>query len=126
MNYQRNWVITVAGIKGQSGSDDLGIISPGGSFRQSSFNMPSNILISENGNDIYISDYGNRTIRKFIINNRTVSTIAGSAGQSGSVDGVGSNSRFDFPTDLIIDGNDLIVLDSTGLKIRKIYNVDRL
>ena len=59
------------------------------------FNNPYGLAVDNVGN-IYVADGGNSTIRK-ITNAGVVTTLAGSPGVSGSVDGTGSAARFNSP-----------------------------
>jgi sugar lactone lactonase YvrE len=105
-------VTTFAGAVGAPGSAD----GMGASAR---FNDPSGIAVDAS-NNVYVSDTGNNTIRK-ISDNGNVTTIAGSAGQSGSVDGIGSAARFWSPVGIVAksDGT-LYVSDANNNTIRKI------
>src|SRR5439155_157126 len=63
---------------------------------------------------------GNHTIRK-ITSAGVVTTLAGSAGQSGSADGVGNAARFYSPTGVAADtAANVYVADSNNKTIRKI------
>ncbi|MDP2175717.1 MAG: T9SS type A sorting domain-containing protein [Bacteroidota bacterium] len=81
------------------------------------FNAPAGIAVASNG-DVYIADRANHCIRK--ISGGTVSTIAGSPGNSGKVNGIGSVARFTAPYNVFIDGNNLLVCDFGNTAIRKI------
>lgn len=59
------------------------------------FSQPSGIA-TDTGNNIYVADRGNNTIRK-ITPEGTVTTLAGLAGASGYVDGTGIAARFSQP-----------------------------
>lgn len=48
-----------------------------------------------------------------------VTTLAG-AGTAGAVDGIGASAKFDFPTGLTTDGQNLYVADTLNNKIRKV------
>jgi hypothetical protein len=69
-------VTTIAGHVGQWGSSD-------GSGSQARFNGPSGVRIDNDGN-ILVTDNNNNTIRR-VDKNGIVSTIAGSAGKSGTI-----------------------------------------
>jgi sugar lactone lactonase YvrE len=105
-------VSTIAGVAGQKGSTD-GIISV------ARFQLPYGITIDSYGN-FYVTDYTNRTIRK-ITPAGVVSTIAGLAGQQGSIDGIGSAARFMSPNGITIDSlGNLYVTDDRDHTIKKI------
>ncbi len=104
-------VTTIAGSAGFSGSTD-------GIGSTARFNFPFGI--TTDGTNLFIVDNGNNTIRKVVISTGTVTTIAGSAGLSGSTDGTGSAARFLDPTGIATDGTNLFVADFSNHTIRKI------
>ena len=58
---------------------------------------------------------------KMINKDGFVSVFAGSPGQTGYVDGVGADARFNWPKDIVADGNgNLFVSDGNNNVIRKI------
>ncbi len=104
-------VTTVAG--GTEGSAD-------GTGTAASFKWPSGIAIGPDKH-LYISDTGNHTIRKITLPDGVVTTIAGVAGTSGNVNGIGASARFDQPRGLAFDSSgDLYVADYNNDQIRKI------
>ena len=108
-------VTTIAGTAGSSGSTD----AAGSSAR---FNSPWDIDIDGSGN-LYIADRGNNLIRKLTLSGATytASTIAGTAGLSGSTDGTGAAARFNAPTGISVDSSGIIyVSDTNNDTIRKI------
>jgi sugar lactone lactonase YvrE len=112
-------VTTIAGLAGSPGSTD-------GSGVNARFNAPSGIVVDGTGN-IYVSDGGNRTIRK-ITPSRDVTTLAGLAGNGGSADGIGSAARFVGPNGLTVDtaGNVYVVDFGTVRKITATGSVTTL
>ena len=76
--------------------------------------------ITTDGSNLYVADYRNHAIRKIVISTGDVSTLAGSAGLSGSTDGTGSAAKFYKPTGITTDGIDLYVSDYMNHTIRKI------
>ena len=104
-------VTTIAGTAGVSGSTD-------GTGTTASFNRPA--WITTDGTNLYVSDIGNRTIRKIVITTGEVTTLAGSAGISGSTDGIGSVARFLMPNGITTDGSYLYITDLTRIRKMKI------
>ncbi len=104
-------VTTLAGTAGTTGSAD-------GIGAAASFNHPRGI--TTDGTNLYVLDTGNNTIRKIGITTGTVTTLAGTAGATGSADGTGAAARFLFPNDITTDGTNLYVADEGNSTIRKI------
>lgn len=116
-------VTTLAGSPGASGSKD-------GSNNVARFNRPEGVAVDAAGNNIYVADAGNDTIRQVshIGTNWVVTTIAGTAGQSGNYDGTNSTIRFGVlalgPQNLALDSaGNLIVPDVGNSTIRKLTPV---
>ena len=78
-------VTTFAGKMSTSGSAN-------GSSATARFYYPARIAVGTGGT-LYVADYGNNFIRK-ITSSGTVSTLAGTAGSTGSNNGTGSLARF--------------------------------
>lgn len=105
-------VTTLAGSAGNSGSAD-------GTGSDARFYNPTGI--ARVGENLYIADRFNSTIRKIELASGAVTTIAGSASQpAGSADGMGSDARFNYPTDITSDGTNLYVIDTGNHTVRKI------
>lgn len=102
-------VTIFAGAAGQSGSVD-------GIGTAARFNSPSGLAFDSSDN-LYVVDAINFTIRK-ITPSGLVTTLAGSPGQSGSVDGLGAAARF-LPISLATDKADNIYVTDRDV-IRKI------
>jgi sugar lactone lactonase YvrE len=104
-------VTTLTGNAGQSGSaDDTGSAAL--------FSYP--IGITTDGTNLYVADTFNNTIRKIVISTAEVTTLAGTAGQSGSTDDTGSAALFYHPYGIATDGTNLYVADTYNCTIRKI------
>jgi sugar lactone lactonase YvrE len=102
-------VTTLAGGSGQAGSAD-------GSGSAAQFWGPKDVAVDSAGN-VYVADYFNHIIRK-ITPSGAVTTLAGSAGQSGGVDGAGSTARFNLPFSLAVNSaGTLYVADSGNNRI---------
>jgi sugar lactone lactonase YvrE len=103
-------VTTFAGMAGSSGSTD----GTGGAAR---FNYPIGVCVDSGGN-VYVADNGNYTIRK-ITPTGVVTTLAGTAGSSGSADGTGSAARFGGPVGAAVDSSGNVYV-TDNCTIRKI------
>ena len=105
-------ITTLAGTVGTSGSAD-------GNGTAAQFSFPQSIAVDGNGN-IYVADSQNDTIR-MITPGGMVTTLAGTAGISGSADGTGAAARFNHPCGVAVDGNgNVFVADGFNGTIRKI------
>jgi sugar lactone lactonase YvrE len=105
-------VATLAGQPGVPGNTD-------GVGRQALFSSPIGVAVDD-GSNIYVADTGNHAIRQ-ITPAGLVSTLAGSPGKVGSVDGIGSQARFNHPRAVTLDAdNNLYVADGDNSTIRKI------
>jgi hypothetical protein len=106
-------VTTLAGTAGTSGSSD----STGTAAQ---FYQPSGLATDNTGN-LFVSDTVNHTIRQIVIATGVVTTIAGSAGTSGSSDGTGTTARFNSPMSVACNGtSDLYIADRYNNTIRKV------
>ena len=65
------------------------------------FELLNGVAVDSAGN-VYVADTGNHTIRK-VTPAGVVTTLAGSAGASGSADGTGSDARFNYPDGVAVD-----------------------
>lgn len=75
-----------------------------GASTQASFRTPFGITIDTTANVLYVSEFNNHMIRKIDLAAQMVSTVAGSAGNSGTTNGVGTAARFNAPAGLVLDG----------------------
>jgi hypothetical protein len=105
-------VTTLAGVVGTSGTTDA-------TGTSAKFNTPTGIV--SDGTNLFVADSGNHTIRKVVISSGVVTTLAGTAGTSGFLDGTGAAARFNSPVGLTIDNaGNLYVSDQNYTKIRKV------
>lgn len=105
-------VTTLAGLPGVSGALD-------GSGTAARFNNPVDITMDGAGN-LYVADATNAAVRK-VTSAGVVTTLAGSLGATGAVNGTGSAARFVHPWGITIDSSgNLYVSDSWNHTIRKV------
>jgi sugar lactone lactonase YvrE len=104
-------VTTLAGTPGVQGSTDgMGVAA--------SFGAPRGVAVDGSGT-VFVAD-GNDAIRK-VSPTGVVTTLAGSASQSGSTDGLGAAARFDTPLSVATDASgNAYVVDSYNNTVRKI------
>ncbi|MBU6400172.1 MAG: hypothetical protein KGS61_07620 [Verrucomicrobia bacterium] len=94
-------------------------LSADGTGNQARFHSPYGLAVDGVGN-LYVADYWNDTIRK-VTAAGVVTTLAGTAGQSGSADGTGSAARFNGPTGVAVDSvGNVYVADTGNNLLRKV------
>jgi hypothetical protein len=99
----------LAGDYMQSGSAD-------GVGAAARFDTPTTLVADGQGN-LYINDSHNLTIRKLVVATGEVTTVAGSPGEAGYTDGVGTAARFVFPYGMALDGKgNLYISDQYHLR----------
>jgi sugar lactone lactonase YvrE len=104
---------TLAGTPGQQGSRD-------GQGAAARFFAPTGVA-SDGAGHLWVADSQNRTIRKVVLATGDVSTLAGTPGQQGTQDGLGTSARFLCPQDVASDGaGQIFVTDSDAHTVRKI------
>ena len=102
-----------AGQAGQAGYLD-------GPLTTALFNKPMQMAVDSEGN-IYVADAGNHCIRKINLETAYVSTVAGIPQSSGYVNGTSEFAKFNEPTGLCIDKDDIIyVSDRKNHAIRRV------
>ena len=98
-------VSTLAGSSGSSGSAD-------GTGAAARFTGPSSLALTAAG-DLIVADLGNHLLRR-VTAAGVVTTLAGSAGLSGSADGTGSTARFSSPEGVVVHPNGNIYVTDRG------------
>ncbi len=105
-------VTTLAGSAGNRGSVD-------GAGSTATFSGLTGLAVDSSGT-VFVAGAMNDLIRK-VTSSGAVSTLAGSAGVTGSTDGTGSAARFNFPTGAAVDdAGNIYVADTTNNLIRKV------
>jgi hypothetical protein len=100
-----------------AGSGSAGSVN--GTGTAASFNRPAGITVDASGN-VYVCDLDSHTIRK-ITAAGVVTTLAGTAGVSGSADATGAAAAFVNPLGICVSGSDAVyVADANNNRIRKI------
>ena len=103
---------TLAGTAGSSGSAD-------GTAATARFNNPFGVAVDGAGN-LFVADTWNHAIR-MITPTGVVTTLAGTAGLSGSANGTGAAARFNKPYGVAVDGaGNVFVADNGNQTIRMI------
>jgi DNA-binding beta-propeller fold protein YncE len=82
------------------------------------FNQP--IGITTDGENLYVTDSGNHTVRRIVILTGAVSTLAGTSGAIGSDGGIQGAARFNQPARITTDRSSLYLADLGSRTIRKI------
>jgi sugar lactone lactonase YvrE len=106
---------TLAGSAGSSGSTN----AIGSAAR---FSAPSSVALSADASVAIVADTQNHTLRKIVLATGQVTTLAGSAGSSGSTNAVGAAARFFHPEGVALsaDGTNALVADTDNHTIRKV------
>lgn len=108
----------LAGLPGTSGNNDVAGIPQRVTCQNARFNEPRGLCCDKSGK-IYVADYSNHQIR--VIDNGYVSSIAGSAGNAGFVDGSGLTARFYGPKDIAVDNSGVLyVVEFNNHALRKV------
>ena len=103
---------TLAGVGGLNGSTD----ATGTAAR---FYNPRGVAVDSAGN-VFVADHYNDSIRK-VTSAGVVTTLAGTAGFSGSTDATGSAARFYRPSGVAVDtAGNVFVADTSNHTIRKV------
>jgi mannan endo-1,4-beta-mannosidase len=108
-------VETLAGVSGEAGYSD-------GKAKKSKFNEPHGVALSADGKNLFVADKENHCIR--LVNTETgeTSTVAGTAGEPGLLDGSVKEALFNQPVAIAIPGSGkfLLVADAGNNVVRRI------
>jgi sugar lactone lactonase YvrE len=99
-------VTLLAGVPGTGGTTD-------GALGVGLLNTPVGLVLDGAGN-LIVSDAGGNNIRKIALADGTLSTLAGTPGAGGFVDGAGLAARFRQPTALAMDASGNILVADAG------------
>jgi hypothetical protein len=112
--FETNSVVTLAGQSAQ------GMVN--GQGTNAVFKSLYAIALSPDDSYALVADFNNHLIRKITMATASVETFAGTSGSSGTLAGVGTNSRFNYPIGVAIspDGTFALVSNYGGHVINKI------
>jgi hypothetical protein len=105
-------VSLLAGSPGMVGADD-------GTGSGALFQHPVGAAF-DGADTLYIADTDNHVIRALALSTKRVTTLAGKAGELGSVDGTGDQARFTAPQGLVVVGGALYIADTDAHAIRRL------
>ena len=115
LNISAGTLTVVAGRAGMAAPNSLDANGDGAAATAALLNNPSDVAVAPNG-DFYISDSGNRRIRKVTAGNGIIDTIAGN-GLPGSATGSPLGAVVADPRGLALDGNRLLAADAGNHRI---------
>jgi len=107
-------VTTLAGADSSGSADGVGSAAR--------FSYPTGVAVDAAGN-VFVADSGNSTIRR-VAPDGTVTTVAGSPGLTGAVDGVAADARFNNPSDVAVDSLGNVFVADTGNSTIRVITPD--
>ena len=112
-------VTTIAGGAEENTENPAAIDGIGADAR---FDGPTGLVLSPNGETLYVADQFHHVIRSIALSSGEVTTLVGDIGVRDAFDGVGDDATFSNPAHLAItsDGQTLVVADRTNYAIRKV------
>jgi sugar lactone lactonase YvrE len=115
------FISTIAGKLGLGGTN-----GDGGLAINALLNFPATVFI-DSGNNIFIADSGNNTIRKVNSSDGTIKTVAGIPGTIGTNGdgGLSTNAKFCTPFSICVDlSNNIYIADTGNNTVRKVNASD--
>jgi sugar lactone lactonase YvrE len=114
-------VVTVFGKLGVAGNADG--IGTDAQFGKSGFGNPwgGGMVLDQNNPDrpmMYVADSANQIIRAVDLTSKQVTTIAGTPGLAGALDGAGRAATFNKPAGLMLQGTKLFITEANNIDIR--------
>ena len=122
LNVSAGTLTVFAGKVGEAAGNSTAPNGDGGPATDALLNSPSDVAVDGSGN-VYISDSGNRRIRKVTAGTSQINTIAGS-GLPGSNTGAPLGSVVTDPRGIALDGNNLLIADAGNHRIISINDLN--
>lgn len=85
---------------------------------------PADVTVDDAGN-LYVTENGTSVIKKFKAGTWEPETIAGAAGQTGLVNGIGNAARFDYPWGIAIDKHNNLFVAGNGTSDGSVVNTNQ-
>jgi len=116
-NFSGQWIVTTIAGTLSSGTNDASGTNAG-------FSFPFGIAADQMGH-LFVTDQNNSTVRELVLvgTNWMVSTLAGSARQGGTNDGMGTNASFSSPAGIAVDSADNLYVADGSSTIRRLAQV---
>jgi DNA-binding beta-propeller fold protein YncE len=117
-----------SGLKGNDPANAATCATPSAEGMSYCFSFPKNsnpepggaMALSEDASVMYIADTEASVILELDLASGAIAIVAGGYQQAGFADGAASDARFNFPTDLELDGTTLFVADANNNRVRAI------
>jgi len=95
-----------------------------GEANRARFNTPTSLVLSDDGNFLFVADTNNNRIRRVDLANRRVSTVAGGATSGTTLDGPGGQAILVQPIGLALDSGGVLYVAELG--VNDIRQIDAL